>query len=133
MSTDAVIEEAMSETADIIGDYNAEQMFRGIEATGGPITPAYTFATVAIKKQKGQPSDRVTLKDTGAFYQGIYAQVSVDRLEIGSNDGKTTALMNKYGAEIFGLSDTFKREYLRENLGPVLRQKITSLTGLKFR
>ena len=36
----------------------------------------YSPATVRIKNAKGQPTDRVTLKDTGGFYRSIKAEAT---------------------------------------------------------
>lgn len=132
LNTDDVIEQALTETSEQRADLNAEQMFTGVESTGDEINPAYAFSTVQIKRQKGQPSDRVTLRDTGDFYRGVYSRVEGDEVVISSTDSKTGKLVEKYGPDIFGLNSTFKREYLGQSLGPVLRGKISDLTGLKF-
>jgi hypothetical protein len=132
LDTDVVIEQALDETSEQRADINAEQMYKGVESTGEEINPAYTRTTVKIKQEKGQPSDRVTLLDTGSFYQGIYSRVQGGEVVLSSYDAKTNDLVKKYGEDIFGLSTTFKREYLSQSLGPVLRQKIADITGLKF-
>ena len=49
--------------AEIIDLNIEEQLQRGIDATGQPITPGYRPLTISIKRQKGQPTNRVTLRD----------------------------------------------------------------------
>ena len=132
LDTDQVIQDAIEETKDHIADLQAEQMHKGQESTGDMINPPYRFSTVAIKRKKGQPSDRVTLQDTGAFYKGLYVNVTSDSVRIDSTDSKTTKLVEKYGPDIFGLSVIFKREYLNESLRPLLASKIRQITGLKL-
>ena len=108
-------------TKEAIADLNAEQMYKGLRSDGSAITPGYSELTKEIKRAKGQPIDRVTLRDTGAFYKGIYAQVTGIKIKIGSNDFKELKLERKYSkanGSIFGLSEKFKAEYIRESLQP---------------
>lgn len=84
---------------DLIRD---KQLFdKGIDGTGKKLK-AYSPFTVAIKRQKGEPADRTTLADTGAFYDGFDLLVT-DQLSIGvfSRDSKTPKLIEKYGSDIF--------------------------------
>ena len=69
---DFEVEEAFNDTARDFTDLQREQLFSGINAEGDPIEPEYSPRTVAIKKKKGQPTDRVTLRDTGDFYKGVF-------------------------------------------------------------
>lgn len=45
---------------------NQQQLEQGLDSTGRDITPEYTAFTVQEKQEKGQPVDRVTLRDSGA-------------------------------------------------------------------
>ena len=81
------------------------QMYDGLDANGQPIQPAYTPFTVAIKKTKGQPTDRVTLKDTGSFYRKQFVRFHADHAVIDSKDKKAEDLKAKYGEDIFGLNE----------------------------
>lgn len=80
-----------------------EQLWSGETALGTPIMPSYTPFTVMMKQKKGQPYERVTLRDTGAFYDGIFVKRQGNELVFGSTDGKTGKLTEKYGEAIFGL------------------------------
>ena len=97
--SDETVEEMYPQMADM----QREQMYRGEKALGIPIVPPYTLYTVYIKTAKGQPTDRVTLKDTGAFYEGIYVERHGKELVFDSTDEKTSDLKEKYGESIFGL------------------------------
>ena len=89
-----------------------DQLFeKGIRADGTPITPEYTPFTISIKREKGQPTDRVTLKDTGEFYDSFVAYVdSSADIIINSNplkvdeNGLETNLLFKYGEKVEGLT-----------------------------
>ena len=133
LDTDKICIEALQETKETIADLNAEQMNKGQKADGKEINPQYSQTTVEIKRKKGQPTDRVTLKDTGAFYQGIYVSVDSSRVVTESTDSKSTGLQKKYGENIFGLNDLFKREYLNEKLRPSFKNKIELATGLTMK
>lgn len=124
------------ETKETIGDLNIEQMNKGLRSDGSEILPSYSDLTIQIKKEKGQPTDRVTLKDTGSFYEGVKVNISGEKIDITSTDEKTAKLNKKYSkskGNIFGLSDKFKREYLNEKQRPSFKKKVELATGLKMK
>lgn len=108
----------MKETKERIADLNAEQMVAGIRSDGSEILPSYTDLTIYLKEQKGQITDRVTLRDTGEFQAAITTEITETHVITDSDDPKAEKLQKKYGKKIFGLSEKFKYEYLRENLNP---------------
>ena len=79
-----------------------EQMFEGKRSTGKKIGE-YRPLTKRIKLGKGQPIDRVTLKDTGEFYEGLKISYENDHFFITSDDPKTEAIIEQYGENVFGL------------------------------
>jgi len=83
-----------------------EQMFKqGERADGAAITPPYTAFTKAIKQINGQPTNRVTLRDTGGFHKSVSVRWSKTEFKLIANDPKTPDLVRKYSPEILGLSD----------------------------
>jgi hypothetical protein len=127
------VPEILQETADAIADQQAEQMFSGEKSDGGEILPDYTDLTIALKKEKGQPTDRVTLRDTGSFQNKISVAVKSDRFTISSSDDKTGKLESKYGKQIFGLNTQHLEEYGREVFKPKLKQYIEEVSGLTMK
>lgn len=124
---------AIIETKETIADLNVEQMNKGLRSDGSEILPSYTALTIEIKKEKGQPTDRVTLQDTGDFYRGVYVDVEGDKITSFSSDEKAAKLNKKYSkakGNIFGLSNPFKREYLNEKLRPKFKARVFAGTGL---
>lgn len=103
---DTVVNEAVRLNEGQILELNTEEQLRqGIRADGAPITPPYTPFTVQVKRAKGQPTDRVTLKDTGAFYGSFQASYGKGGFGIYATDPKAQKLERKYGSAIFGLTD----------------------------
>ena len=119
-ATDEIIRDYYKELINIleslakaIAETNADQMFSGIRADDTDIEPTYKPFTVAIKKEKGQPTDRVTLKDTGEFHRSIFVKFTKDTIIIDSNNDLRDKLVEKYGATIFGLTKQNKQALIR--------------------
>lgn len=109
------LEAATIEAEDTIIDMNISQLYdSGERRDGKKITPEYAPVTVAIKKKKGQPTNRVTLRDTFDWQASFWVQHYPDGFEIKASDWKTEQLKQKYGDEILGLQDVMVK-YLCEN------------------
>lgn len=109
-------------------------MHKGLNADGEPIGK-YQNETYAEMKHSMNPQPGFGVPDlklAGAFYRATSVTVGGQSIKIDSSDSKSAELQAKYGKEIFGLNGVYKREYLNESLGPVFRQSITSIIGLKF-
>ena len=65
----------------------------------------YTPKTIELKEIKGQPTNRVTLRDTGDFYASFKIITEPDKFTIIATDYKTDGLIRKYGRQILGLTD----------------------------
>lgn len=105
---------------DEIIEMNQQRLLSGKYTSGEFISPEYTKYTVDIKKQKGQPSDRVTLKDTGDFYESIYVRANADSFYTGATDEKTNDLQAKYedsDSILLGLSEEQKDRFRELAMG----------------
>lgn len=101
-----VIDVARTEQPTIERLNTDEQMYKqGERADGAAITPPYTSFTKSIKMQKGQPTNRVTLRDTGAFHRSVSVRWQATEFQIVASDPKTPLLVQKYSPKILGLSD----------------------------
>ena len=80
---------------------------QGINRLGVEISDyaPYSPVTIAIKEAKGQPTNRVTLRDEGDFESSFYLEVGDKHFEIKASDFKTEDLIKKYGRQILGLTD----------------------------
>lgn len=127
------VRESIIETSPAIVKLNQGQMFIGRRADGTELLPSYKDITIEIKKSKGQPYDRVTLRDTGAFWDSIKVDVSTDVFKINATDSKAKKLIKKYGVKILGLSKESKsEEYIPLYFFPELKNRIEYKTGLKL-
>lgn len=103
-----------------IVDLNAEEQLyeQGINRLGVEIADyaPYSPVTIAIKEAKGQPTNRVTLRDEGDFESSFFLEVGDKQFEIRASDFKTEDLIRKYGHQILGLTD--------ENIAILIRQYI---------
>jgi hypothetical protein len=119
------VRESLEEEKKYTVDLNREQLSRGMNADETPIEPGYKPRTVAIKKRKGQPFDRVTLKDTGDFHRGMKLSTFQKEFVLSSTDWKINILVPKYGARIFGVPQSKKHE-LQQRLKPRLIKAVKS-------
>ena len=83
--------------------WNKEQLEDGKTSLGKEITPSYTPFTISLKRQKGQISDRVTLKDTGSFQDSFFVIFGDDFFDVYATDSKRNKIQKKYGADLYGL------------------------------
>lgn len=84
----------------------------------------YAPKTVYLKQKKGQPWNRVTLKDTGNFHRSFRIQFTEDGFSIVSDSSLTPTLVNKYGPNIFGLTPENKGYLIRSIILPELLNEI---------
>lgn len=84
----------------------------------------YKPRTVALKKKKGQPYDRVTLKDTGDWYGSIKGKTKSEYFEINGDTPYQEYLLKRYGNSILGLTDENLSVLLTEKIRPEVIQKI---------
>jgi len=102
---DFVSAEILSREREILDLNRIDQLYKsGVDSDGVVIVPEYTYVTKTIKRVKGQPTDRVTLKDTGKFYKSFRVVVRKQDFEIIARDRKTGKLKRKYGDEILGIA-----------------------------
>lgn len=85
----------------------------------------YKPVTIQIKRDKGQPTDRVTLRDTQAFHKSFFIYADNKAAWFKATNKKSQKLYDKYG-EIFGLTVENRNKVAWEYLYPLL------LTELKF-
>ena len=125
---DQILKETVEDSLPLVEGLNRAQMFKGERSDGRKISDPpgqpYTAYTKRVKKSKGQPTDRVTLKDTGDFYDGVGAVLIWPKeIAVRSVDPKSPKLTGKYSPLIFGLNDDFLKTYI-ELLCPEIQIEI---------
>lgn len=128
---ETLMNESFEETADDYADTNADQMYAGKLNDGEKIEPPYTPLTKKIKKRKGQPTNRVTLRDTNDFQNQLTATRQGKKIKIKSPVEYAKHLEKKYTKNIYGLNDKYRAKYQPIFYG-VMKSKVTGMTGLKF-
>lgn len=92
---------------EIIEMNTQDQLYeQGITATGVSIMDyaPYSEYTIELKAQKGDPYDRVTLRDEGDFHRSFYLDIDNEKFTFDAEDWKTRELLRLYGDEIMGLT-----------------------------
>ncbi|NQX78796.1 hypothetical protein [Gilvibacter sp.] len=91
------------------------------------IVPSYAQSTIGKKKRKGDPFDRVTLKDTGALYSSVRFEALDDRLIVTTNVSYTKYLTAKYGPDIFGIQNLEMENFLEKYYLPFYSESAKNL------
>lgn len=116
--TGEIAKKIVRDNDNILIDMNAQDQLyaKGVNRLGVRIDEyqPYRPLTIKVKIEKRQPYDRVTLKDTGEFYDSFYVETAEDRFYIKASDEKTNWLIKKYGAEIFGLTNDSLAEFIND-------------------
>ena len=116
---------------DEIKEINIHQQYDlGQDRSGYAITPEYAESTIRYKRRKGQPTDRVTLQDTGQYHDTFKIRYEAEGFELYANDWKAGFLDKKYGKEIYGLQDEAARELADQVYQPRMIQKLKNLLSL---
>lgn len=95
---------------DLVIDLNTKhQLFEGVDSknvTLSSIGGGYAPVTISFKRTNNQPFDRVTLKDTGAFYRSFNVRYEMGGIVIDADtvkDGED--LRERWGNDILGLNN----------------------------
>lgn len=118
LDTGEIAKKIVRDNDNILIDMNEQDQLyaKGVNRLGVRIDEyqPYRPLTIQVKIEKRQPYDRVTLKDTGEFYDSFYVETAEDRFYIKASDEKTNWLVKKYGAEIFGLTNDSLAEFISD-------------------
>lgn len=122
-----LIQSIILENEYVITDMNSEDQLyeQGINRLGVNIMDyaPYSPLTIEIKKEKGQPYNRVTLRDEGDFEQSFYVEADRQQFTIKAADWKTEDLIQRYGRQILGLTEENKIILIWEYMYPELKAK----------
>lgn len=129
--------ESIDQTKDHVKLLQQAQLFEGMTSEEHPIhrigkPPDYIYAerTIREKRIKGQPTNRVTLRDKRDFYNEIFVDARDETFVIDSADEKAGKLIMDYGEKIFGLGRSRRAEWVQETLKPTYVRNIKTATGL---
>ena len=133
-----IIETAIEETAQDYIQLNTEQqLFKGVDADGGQLTPLYKSKSYARKKNEmnAAPGYGVPdLKLTGSFYENQKLTVNGDDINLDSDVDHAQYLEKNYGAaKIYGLDPENQEVYNFGAFQDAFANKITETTGLELK
>lgn len=128
----SILEESLEQeiryfAPEIIRMITEEQLFeQGITGKGVEIKSyqPYSPRTIYMKRRKGQPTTRVTLRDTGEFHASFDVKFDEGGFYIEARDPKTKYLVKRYGQEIFRLTDANLSKLLRDLIRPSLLKRL---------
>lgn len=117
---------------DIIKEIQTEeQLFdKGETSKGISITPSYARSTISIKIKKNQPFDRVTLKDTGDFYNSVNVIAQKDQVIIEATAEYAKYLTGRYGKDILGIQDMELTKFFKRYIVPELDKNIYRIIAI---
>ena len=106
-----------------------KQLFdKGIGSDGNKLKPPYSNPYKKLKNKLGQPTDRVTLRLEGDFYESFEIIIGSEQFQINATDFKTKFLLKRYGQKVLGLTNSnvsqFNQMIVRPELLREIRKKI---------
>lgn len=120
---EGVAQDAVYKNKGLLIAKNTGNLFAGNNAEGQSLEEiggSYKPFTIEMKKLKGQPFNRVTLFDTGAFYAGFFVKVFDRGWELNSRDPKRNKLKNRWGDDIFGNTEEDEKDFNKQQVLPDL-------------
>lgn len=123
------------ETKQLIIDLNTkDQLYEGINADGEDLESIggqYSNLTIEIKKREGLPTDRITLFQTGDFYDTFEIEPFKGGFEIFADTDKESGdLQIRWGTELLGLTEENKKTLINHYKNEILkaiRKKLSSI------
>ncbi len=120
-----------------IANLQSNQLYAGIDSKGAEITlegNGYSYVTMQIKKEKGQPIDRVTWNDTGDLHASLEAIVKGDTFTIDSKSEqeKFSSMIERSGEDVIGLNNYQKQVFADDVTLPSIKQSFKDKTGFEI-
>ena len=104
------------------------QFDKGQDSQGIQFVPKYAFSTKVAKRRKGQPTDRVTLRDTGKLYGNIDIQAQTTQAIISANVEYFKYLIAHYDKNtILGIQAEAMKDFLKEFTLPEIEKNFKTI------
>jgi len=125
--------EIVKKESNFVTDLNTDDQLglQGIDSLGKSLG---TYRPFTIEKKQGQSgfagvTDHVTLFDVGDFHKSFFVKSNSFPIVIDAKDSKRDELADKYGEDIFGLTERSKTE-LNDVVIPQLQNLIKNKLGI---
>jgi hypothetical protein len=125
------IQTSIASNEQILVDQQTDgQMDKGKDSNSISFIPDYATSTKNIKRSKGQPTNRVTLKDTGALYNSITIQANTTNAVISAGVAYFGFLVSHYETNsILGIQDEAMKEFLIDYTIPEIEKNFKQILG----
>jgi len=121
------LQESINQNKQVILELQTqEQMYQGKDSKGIDIKPAYADSTIKIKRRKRQPTDRVTLFDTGDFYNSLEVIAGKNDAIIRTIISYSVFLVDKY-ADILGLDEESWTKFIENFTIPTIKKNFDDI------
>lgn len=128
-----VLMDVFMEQKAVVIDKNLDQLQYGFDSNGNRLKK-YSQSDYAEYKNDLNPKAgfwNPDLKLTGQFWQSLYLEdTGGTKYEIKSDDSKASKLEEKYGSDIYGLSDEKAGEFVSKTYRPRLAERIKEILKL---
>lgn len=116
-------EKAVNEFDFVMKDYivNKQLFRRGIDGNEKRLT-GYVRTTIRIKRAKGDPTDRTTLRDSGDFYAHIEVTGTPQYFVISSDVPYDENIIRRYGKDVLKISNENMYDFMTNYFLPNLKQ-----------
>lgn len=124
-----IVQESLTDTREIAIERQKAQLMAGVDNTETPIKPPYAPSTIARKKRKGQPYDRVTGYDKGNMYAETDDNITETTFTLFSTSYTFGKFIARYGENVYGLT-LYSLQVVRDATEPILIDKCRNYLGL---
>lgn len=135
MQLPALVMDSLRETKSAYLELNVDQLKRGIRRDGNRIgrykDPDGYYARKKARQNPLPGQGFVDLIHYGDFSEQLDVDVSARAFRHLSRDEKDEKLTQDYGDQIYGLTVENRKAYTRENMRPVMRNKIVDILNGK--
>lgn len=126
------LENIVETNKDALVQLQEDQWWEGKDSEGQPIAlegRGYSKRTFEIKTAKGQPTDRVTLRDTNALYSSLQATVNDGEFALKGNTEYEAELIERTGEQVYGLDQEKREQFANSITLPAIRTIFHEKTG----
>jgi len=123
------IEAVEKKKGKLVGDLKLRLYRKGISGSGLPIKPEYDWKTIHIKKQSGQITSHVTLRDSGDLYKSLklVSHKKKSETDVISNLPYALELIDKYGGSIFDFTKQEVEIIIQSIIDPAIQKELNKL------
>lgn len=122
------IQASINKNDHILIDQQTEQFDKGQDSQGAAFTPSYTPFTIGLKQAKQQPTNRVTLRDTGDLYNRLSIAAFADHFVISPNVPYFFELVERYDANtILGIQPEEMKDFLIDYSLPEIEKNFNQI------